>query len=64
MYKFITCFLLIFWMILSLFLACSVIGLLLFVRADYNLKSYQGDSGMSSWFKLGHKLLDKFIENG
>lgn len=51
--------LLIFWMIISLCLVCSVIGLILFVRADYNVKSFQDDKGMSSWMRVGHSLLNK-----
>jgi len=48
------------WLIVSLILACSVIGLLLFVRADHNCSTFQGDEGMSSWMRLGHGILKKF----
>jgi hypothetical protein len=49
---------LIFWMILTLILACSVIGLLLFIPKD----SYSsGDNTPSSWMQIGRVLLDAII---
>lgn len=53
---------LIFWMIFTIILVCSVVGLLLFVRADYNTKYYQGEEGRGGWVKIGLKLMDKLTE--
>jgi hypothetical protein len=51
---------LIVWMLLSLVLVCSVIGLLLFVPKDrYDSKSNEP----STWATVGRKLLDAVIAN-
>ncbi len=42
-------FLIIIWMIITLFLAISVVGILAFIAGD------------EYWFKLGTKLIDSFI---
>ena len=53
---------LIFWMLISLVLALSVVGLLLFVRADGNTKYWQGDEGRSTWCRIGVGLFENLIK--
>lgn len=53
---------LIFWLITSLILVCSVIGLLLFVRSDHNVKTWEGDEGSSTWAKIGITLTNNLIK--
>jgi hypothetical protein len=50
---------LIIWMLLTCFLALSVIGLVLFIPID----TWQNaESTPSSWMQIGRKLLNKIIE--
>lgn len=53
---------LIVWFVCSLLLVGSVIGLLLFVRADDNATYWQGDKGASTWLRIGFGLMNKLIE--
>lgn len=53
---------LIFWMIISLALACSIVGLLLFVRSDSDTKFWQGEKGRSAWCKIGIGLYDNLVK--
>ncbi len=49
---------LIFWMLLTLILTCSVVGMLLFVPTD-RWKNH--DSTPSTWMRIGRKLLDAVV---
>lgn len=51
---------LIMWMLLSLVLVCSVIGLLLFVPKD---QWQDAPNEPSTWATVGRKLLDAVIAN-
>lgn len=53
---------LIIWFICSLLLVGSVIGLLLFIRSDYNTRHWQGEDGISTWLRIGLGLMNKLIE--
>ena len=53
---------LIFWMLISLVLSLSIVGLLLFVRADGNTQYWQGDKGRSTWCKIGVGLFENLIK--
>jgi hypothetical protein len=50
------------WCFFTLFLAISLVGLVAFVREDYNCKNYQGEEGDAVWFQIGKKLINKLIE--
>lgn len=54
---------LIIWMIISLILVCSIVGLLLFMRSDTSCESHLGEIGVSSWNKIGLGILGKILEN-
>lgn len=49
---------LIIWMVISLLLVCSIIGLLLFIPKDTYMNY---DSTPSTWYSIGRKLLDSVI---
>lgn len=51
------------WASFSLALVLSVVGLVLFIRADYNTEKWQGDEGTSTWNKIGFALVNKLIED-
>lgn len=51
---------LIFWMILSFLLVCTVIGLVLFIPKD---TSEYRDNTPSTWATIGRKLLDSITNN-
>lgn len=53
---------LIVWLLCSLILVCSIIGLLLFLRTDYSTVNWQGDDGMSTWNRIGLGLMKQLIE--
>lgn len=53
---------LIIWMIMTLLLALSLIGTMVLIREDHNIKTFQGEEGESIWFRLGKKLVNKLIE--
>ena len=50
---------LIFWMLISLLLVCSIIGLVLFVPKD---QWQNKENTPSTWAHIGRKLLDSVIE--
>lgn len=50
------------WLIASLILVCTVIGMLLFCRTDGNTLNWQGDRGRSTWMTIGIKLIEKLIK--
>ena len=53
---------LIVWMIISLILSLSVIGLLVWVRADANSEYWKaGNEGRSTWAIIGQTLTDRLI---
>ena len=53
---------LIVWMIMTLTLALSLIGTVVLIREDHNIKSFQGEQGESVWFRLGNKIVNKLVE--
>lgn len=53
---------LIVWMIMTLALALSLIGIVVLIREDHNVKNFQGEEGESVWFRLGKRLVNKLIE--
>lgn len=53
---------LIIWMITTLLLALSLIGIVVLIREDHNIKTFQGEEGESVWFRLGKGLVNKLIE--
>ena len=53
---------LIVWMIISLILTLSIIGIIVWIRADCNTQYWQGDKGRSTWTRIGQNLTDKLIE--
>ena len=50
------------WMIMTLVLALSLIGTVVLIREDHNIKSFQGEQGESVWFRLGNKIVNKLVE--
>jgi hypothetical protein len=52
----------IFWCITTILIVCSILGIILLIREDYNCRQYQGESGESAWLKLGRKLVNKLVE--
>jgi hypothetical protein len=50
------------WMIMTLALALSLIGIVVLIREDHNIKSFQGEDGEAIWFRLGKGLVKKLIE--
>ena len=55
---------LIVWMIISLILTLSIVGMIVWVRADNNTLNWQGDEGRSTWAKIGQDLSDRLIKKG
>lgn len=53
---------LIFWIIFTLILAVSLIGIIVLIREDHNTKNFLGTEGDSNWFKIGKMLTKKLIE--
>jgi flagellar biosynthesis/type III secretory pathway M-ring protein FliF/YscJ len=51
------------WMIVSLILTLSVIGLLVWVRSDDSTTYWKGDEGRSTWARIGQDLTDNLIKN-
>lgn len=50
---------LIVWMLVSLILACSIVGLLLFVPID---RYSNHENNPSTWMTIGRKLLDAVVK--
>ncbi len=50
------------WMIMTLLLAVSVIGLVVLIREDTRCEKYTGEAGQSVWFKLGKTILEEIIK--
>lgn len=53
---------LIFWMVLTIILAASIIGIVVLIREDHNTNTFQGESGEAVWFRIGRSLVDKLIQ--
>ena len=53
---------LIVWMIMTLALALSIVGIVVLLREDHNIKSFQGEQGEAIWFRLGKGLVNKLVE--
>ena len=52
---------LIVWMVISLILSLSVIGLVVWIRADSGMEYWKGYEGRSTWARIGQNLTDKLI---
>lgn len=52
---------LIVWMIVSLILTLSIIGMIVWVRGDFITQYWQGYEGRSTWARIGQDLTDKLI---
>jgi hypothetical protein len=50
------------WMIMTLALALSMIGIIVLIREDHNINSFQGEEGESVWFRLGKRIINKLTE--
>lgn len=55
-------FALVFWMIFTLILACSIVGFAVLIREDHNCKKYQGEAGEAVWFKIGKQITNELIK--
>lgn len=53
---------LIVWMLISLILVCTVVGLVLFIRTDTLCSHHLGDRGLSTWSRIGLGLYEKIIK--
>jgi hypothetical protein len=52
---------LIFWMILTLLLAISIIGIFVLIREDFSSEYWKGEEGEAAWFKIGKSITKKLI---
>lgn len=52
---------LIVWMIVSLILTLSIIGMIVWIRGDFSTQYWQGYEGRSTWARIGQDLTDKLI---
>jgi hypothetical protein len=50
------------WMIMTLALALSLIGIVVLIREDHNITTFQGEQGESGWFRLGRSIVNKLVE--
>jgi len=50
------------WMIMTLALALSMIGIVVLIREDHNTDTFQGEQGESVWFRLGRSIVNKLVE--
>jgi hypothetical protein len=50
------------WCFITLLLVCSIIGIIVLLREDYNCNAYLGESGESAWLKIGRTLINSLIE--
>jgi hypothetical protein len=50
------------WMIMTLLLAVSLVGLVVLVREDNRCEKYTGEEGESAWLKIGKKILQEIIK--
>jgi len=53
---------LIVWMVMTLLLALSLVGLIIFRRADHESNLFHGEVGESVWFRLGKNIANKLVE--
>lgn len=49
------------WCLMTLLLALSVVGLVVFIREDFSTNSWTGEQGEAAWFKIGKALTNKLI---
>lgn len=56
------CLVLIVWMVMTLVLAISLVGIIVLVREDINCTNHHHERGDSNWFKIGKGLTNKLIE--
>ena len=52
----------VFWCLITLLLALSLVGLILLVREDHDAAHYQGEEGESAWLKLGKLIILNLIK--
>jgi hypothetical protein len=52
------------WCIFTLLLACSLVGIIVLVREDHNIRSFQGEIGEAIWFRIGKRLINKLCDDG
>ena len=56
-------FVFLFWMIFTLILTFSIIGIFtVLLREDHNCEHFKGEEGEAVWFRIGKKLVNKLIE--
>ncbi len=53
---------LIVWMIMTLVLALSLIGIFILVREDVECNHWKGEEGEAVWFRIGKRLVGKLTE--
>ena len=51
------------WMIMTFILAISIVGLVVLMREDIQIQSWEGEEGEAVWFKIGKKITNKLIES-
>lgn len=51
------------WMIMTFILAISIVGLVVLMREDIQMQSWEGEEGETVWFKIGKKITNKLIES-
>lgn len=49
------------WCLMTLVLALSLVGLLVFIREDFSSSRWTGEEGEAVWFKIGKALTNKLI---
>ena len=63
MKKFTVGLVLIFWMLFTILLAVSLVGIMVLIREDHSTKTFQGEDGEAVWFRIGKKLVES-LTNG
>jgi len=53
---------LIVWMVMTLLLALSVVGLIILRRADHESNLFHGEAGESVWLRLGKNIANRLVE--
>jgi len=49
------------WLIMTVLLTFSIIGLFIYMREDSSCDDWQGEAGESTWFNIGRKLINNLI---
>lgn len=50
------------WCIFTLLLAISLVGIVVLIREDHNVCTFEGEVGEAVWFKIGKKIIDELIK--